>query len=327
MPTLKDKIIVILGPTSSGKSDLTVKIALRFNAEIISADSRQIYRGLDIGTGKITKKEMRGIPHYLLDVASPKQRFTVARYKKLAQAAIKKIRAKNKLPILCGGTGFYIQALIDDLNIPAVKPDLKLRTKLEKKTTEELFGELKKLDPRRAKEIDRHNPRRLIRALEIIMTTGQPVPPLPSVIPGLTKLVPYLIRENPGPGSRIKCGMTNNNVLFLGIKKSRPELARRIKIRLQKRLKQGMIKEVRNLRRRGLSWKKLDDLGLEYRWIAKYLKKEIGYQEMVTRLQKEIEHYAKRQMTWFKRDKRIKWLKNYQEIGKETIKFLKKIKD
>jgi tRNA dimethylallyltransferase len=179
--------IVVVGPTASGKSDLAVFLAKKYHGEVISADSRQIYKGMDIGTGKITKKEMAGVPHYLLDVAAPSRRFTAAQYKKLGQAAIKKIRHKNKIPIICGGTGFYIRALIDDLQIPTVKPNLKLRAQLEKRTTAELFTQLKKLDPRRAAEIDCHNPRRLIRALEIVMTTGQPVPPLalPSCHPEL----------------------------------------------------------------------------------------------------------------------------------------------
>ncbi|HRY52503.1 MAG TPA: tRNA (adenosine(37)-N6)-dimethylallyltransferase MiaA [Candidatus Portnoybacteria bacterium] len=291
-------IIVIVGPTASGKSDLAVFLSKKYNGEVISADSRQIYKGMDIGTGKITRKEMAGIPHYLLDVASPSRRFTAAQYKKLAQQAIKNIQRKNKLPIICGGTGFYIRALIDDLQIPKIKPDLKLRAQLEKKTTTELFAQLKKLDPRRAKEIDRHNPRRLVRALEIIYKTGQPVPEL---------------KLEPQP-----------NVLFLGIKKSRPELARRIKRRLQKRFKQGMLTEVKKLRKQGLSWQRLDSFGLEYRWLARFLQNKISYTEMVERLQKDIEHFAKRQMAWFGKDSRIHWIKNPAQARKITSDFLTK---
>jgi len=316
-------IIVVVGPTASGKSDLAVRLARKFNGEVISADSRQVYRGMDIGTGKITKKEMAGIPHYLLDVAQPRRRFTAAQYKKLGQAAIKKIQHKNKIPIICGGTGFYIRALVDNLPIPAVKPNLKLRAQLEKKTTTELFDLLKKLDPRRAREIDRRNPRRLIRALEIVMTTGRPVPPLTSVILAKAGIQARI----PEPGSRVKPGMTTNdsytNVLFLGIKKSHPKLARRIKIRLEKRLKQGLLAEVKKLRDQGLSWKRLDDFGLEYRWLAKYLQKTISYDEMVKLLQKDIEHYAKRQMTWFGRDPRINWIKNERQAKNIVKNFLK----
>jgi len=309
----KNKMVVILGQTATGKSDLAIVLALwlgsvsiqkKFNlngAEIISADSRQIYRGLNLGTGKITQKEMRGITHYLLDIASPRHRFNVAQYKKLSQAAIKKIRSKNKLPIICGGTGFYIRVLVDNLEIPNAKPNLKLRAQLEKKTNEELFKELKRLDPRRAKNIDARNPRRLIRALEIIHQTGQPVPK--------PKLKPQ------------------PNVLFLGLQKPWPELAQRIKIRLKKRLKQGMVAEVKKLRKQGLSWKKLEDFGLEYRWLAKYLQNKISRPEMVAGLQKDIEHYAKRQLTWFGRDERIVWIKNKTEAIKKIRAFLLKSAD
>jgi len=311
----RQKLIVILGPNASGKSALAVALARQFNGEIISADSRQVYRGMNIGTGKITKKEMQGIPHYLLDIASPKKRFTVAQYKKLALAAIKKIRQKNKIPIICGGTGFYIQAVADDLAIPEVKPDFKLRAQLEKKTTRELFNELRKLDSNRAKTIDSKNPRRLIRALEIVLKTGKPVPPLKS------PLTPPKGGEQKFPPFRE--GWGGFDTFFLGVKKSPEELKKLIHKRLQKRLRQGMIKEVKNLRASGLSWKRLDGFGLEYRWISKFLQKKISYQEMMARLQKDIEHYAKRQMTWFKKDKRIRWVKNKNQADRIVKKFVR----
>lgn len=290
------KIIAIVGPNASGKSELAVKIAKKFNGEIVSADSRQVYRGMDIGTGKITKEEMQGIPHHLLDVASPKRTFTVAQYKKLAEKAIEKILKKGKLPILCGGSGFYIQAVVDNLQIPEVKPDWELRKKLEKKSTKELFEILKKLDPKRAKTIDENNPRRLIRAIEIVKKTGKP-------ISSLKKKPKY-------------------EALIIGIKKEKEELKKLIEKRLKKRLKRGMIKEVENLKKSGLSWKKLESFGLEYKWIAKYLKKEVSREEMIKNLQKDIEDYARRQMVWFKKDKRIKWVKNYKEAEKLVKEFL-----
>ena len=188
------KLIVVLGPTASGKSELAVKLARKFNGEVVSVDSRQVYKGMDIGTGKVTKQEMAGVPHHLLDIASPKTRFNVSQYRKLALKAINKIFKKNKTPILCGGTGFYIQAVIDGILIPAVKPDWRLRDKLEKRGTKELFDLLKKLDPRRAKAIDKKNRRRLIRALEIVIKTKKPVPllkkdpiPYPVLIIGVKK--------------------------------------------------------------------------------------------------------------------------------------------
>ena len=159
---MKNKLIVILGPTASGKTDLSVKLAKKYNGEVVSADSRQVYKGLDIGSGKITEKEMCGVPHWLLDVANPKARFTVSQYQKLALKAIKNIQKKNKLPILVGGTGFYIQSIVDGIIIPEVKPDWKLRKKLEKLTYEELFEKLKKIDPKRAESIEEIFPGRFL---------------------------------------------------------------------------------------------------------------------------------------------------------------------
>ncbi len=302
------KIIAIIGPTASGKSDLAVEIARGLNAkqvqkkagidgaEIISADSRQVYRGMNIGTGKITDQEMRGIPHHLLDVADPKRRFTVARYRQMTLKILKVIYKKNKLPIICGGTGFYIQAIIDGLIIPEVKPNNQLRAQLEKLDTEALFEKLKQLDPRRAKKIDRYNRRRLIRALEIVMITGRKIPPLKST--------------------------PEFKPLIVGIKKNKEELKKLIAKRLTKRLRSGLIQEVKKLRKAGISWKRLEEFGLEYRWLALYLQEKVSYLEMVKSLQKDIEQYAKRQMTWFKKDKRIHWVKNKKEAINLASRFI-----
>lgn len=300
----KPKLIVILGPTASGKSDLAIKLALflsrpklKRKVEIISADSRQVYKGMNIGTGKITKKEMKNVPHHLLDVASPKTRFTVAHYQKIGLQKIKEILSKNNLPIVVGGTGFYIQALTDGIIIPNIKPNWPLRKKLEKKSTTQLYQMLKKLDPRRAKTIEKKNPRRLIRALEIILTTKKPVAPIQK------NHLPY-------------------QILILGVKKSKEELKKLIQKRLIKRLENGMIKEVKNLRKNGISWKRLEEFGLEYRWLAYFLQNKISYQEMVEKLQHAIEQFARRQTVWFKRDKRIKWIKNKQQAKNLINKFL-----
>ena len=295
---IKNKIIVILGPTASGKTGLSIKLAKKFHGEIISADSRQLYKGMDIGTGKVTKKEMAKIPHYLLDVANPKKQFTVAQYKRLAERAIKKIIANKKIPIICGGTGFYIQTITDNIAIPEVKPDTKLRAELEKKSTKELSNQLKKLDPRQTKNIDGNNRRRLIRALEIIIKSGKKVP---------------LLKSEP-----------KYEALFIGVRRKTKELKELIKIRLLRRLKQGMVKEVINLKKSGLSWKRLEDFGLEYRYVAYYLQNKLSYNEMVAKLQKETEHYAKRQMTWFSKNKKIHWVKNQKQSEKLVKEFLNK---
>lgn len=291
----KPKIIVILGPTASGKSALAVKLAKKFNGEIISADSRQIYKGLNIGSGKITKKEMMDTPHHLLDVASPKRTFTVAQYQKLVKKALKKILAKNKIPIICGGTGFYIDALIYNYQLPEVPPDKKMRKKLEGLELTELLNILKKIDPKRFKTIDRKNKRRLIRAIEIAKTIGK--------TPKLKKHSSY-------------------NVLEIGIKKPAEELKRLIAKRLSKRLKQGILKEVKNLHKKGLSWQRLDDLGLEYRYVSRYLHGLINKKEMVNSILKESWGYVKRQMTWFKKDPLIHWVKNENQAKKIVGRFL-----
>ncbi len=292
------KLIVILGPTSSGKTDLAIKLAKKFSGEIVSADSRQVYKGMNIGSGKITKKEMQGIPHYLLDIADPKKKFTVSQYQKLASIAIKKIRYRDKIPFLVGGSGFYIQSIIDGIIIPEVKPDWKLRKDLEKKSNKNLYAMLFKIDIARAKNIDKNNPRRLIRAIEIVLKTG-------AAVPALSRAEEQKL-----------------DVLEIGITKKPNELKKLINKRLLKRLKNGMIVEVKKLKASGLSFKRLEEFGLEYRFVAQYLQNKITYQEMVDNLKKEIEHFAKRQMTWFKRDSRIKWIKNYKEAEKLVKSFL-----
>jgi len=297
---MNNKLVVILGQTASGKTDMSVKLAKKHNGEIVSADSRQVYKGLNIGSGKVTKKEMQRIPHHLLDVANPKRTFTVAQFQKLALRAIQKIQKEEKTPFLVGGTGFYIQSIVDGLVIPEVKPNQKLRQQLNKKTAVQLYNILKKLDPERAKSIDQHNPRRLVRAIEIVTQTKKP-------IPKLVKNTPF-------------------EVLQIGIKKSPQELKKSINKRLHSRLNPptggGMVNEVKKLHASGISWKRLEELGLEYRFVAQYLQGNITHQEMSTKLQKAIEHFAKRQMTWFKRDNRIHWVKNYQEAEKLVKKIL-----
>ncbi|MFH1968415.1 MAG: tRNA (adenosine(37)-N6)-dimethylallyltransferase MiaA [bacterium] len=307
---MSNKLIVILGPTASGKTNLSIKLAKKYNGEIVSADSRQVYKGMDIGSGKITKKEMQGVPHYLLDVANPKRKFTVSHFQKLALKAIKNIQKRNKLPFLVGGSPFYIQSVVDGIAIPEVKPDWNLRKKLEKFSNEKLFKKLKKLDPKRAATIDRHNPRRLIRALEIVLKTGKPVPG--GVIPGGVR-----------PGS--DPGLTPFATLKIGIIKPPDELKKLIEKRLSKRLENNaMINEVKKLRKSGLSWKRLEEFGLEYRFVAQYLLNKITKQEMMDKIQRESEHFVKKQTTWFKKDKKIKWVNNYKEAEKITKNFLQK---
>src|SRR3989339_761204 len=227
----KEKIIIILGQTATGKSNLAVKIAKKINGEIISADSRQVYVGLDIGTGKITQKERKGIPHHLIDIVKPKNKFTVAEYKKLAEEKIKEIISRDKTPIICGGTGFYIDAITKGVIFPKVPPNSKLRKILEKKSTEQLLKILKKLDPTRAKNIDFKNKVRLIRAIEIAKALGK--------IPKKT--------EARLPFKFIKIG------LYLPPDKLKKKIEKRLLIRK----KMGMLGETRKLHKQGLSWKRI----------------------------------------------------------------------
>lgn len=282
----KPKIYVIVGPTASGKTGYSIKLAKKVGGEIISADSRQVYKGLDIGSGKVTKREMANIPHHLLNVANPRKVFTVSDFKKLADKKIKEIITRGKIPIIVGGTGFYIQSVIDDLVLPEIEPDKKLRAELSKKTPTQLFAMLKKLDPARAKTIDAKNPVRLIRAIEIAKELGK---------------VPKL--ELRGFASQLY------NFEIIGIKIDQEKLNAKIHERLLERMKTGLVSEVKKLHQNGLSWKRLEELGLEYRYLARFLQNKITKQEMLEQLEREIIKYSKRQMTWFKRDKRIKWIK------------------
>jgi len=298
---LKQKLVVVVGPTSSGKSDLAVQLAKKFRGEIVSADSRQVYRELDIASGKITKKEMSGIPHYLLDVAGLKQRFTVIQYRTEAKRAIDDISKRGHIPFLVGGTGFYIQVVIDNLAIPEVPSSRELREKFEKESIDELFAKLEKLDPRRAKTIERKNKRRLIRALEIIYATEETVPPL-------------------------RARDSSYDILMVGITYTKEALKKRIALRLKNRFEEGMIGEIRRLHEQDkVSWKRLEELGLECRWIARYLQGKVTENEMKERLQKDIEHFAKRQITWLKKEKRIYWISpenSKKESEKLVLEFL-----
>ncbi|MEI7425806.1 MAG: tRNA (adenosine(37)-N6)-dimethylallyltransferase MiaA [Candidatus Moraniibacteriota bacterium] len=294
-----NKIVVILGPTSSGKSSVAIKLAQKFNGEIISADSRQIYRSMDIGTGKVTKEEQALAKHYLLDIINPKTNFSAAQFKKKADKIITDILNRGKLPIICGGTGFWIKALVDDIIYPEVKPDYQLREELSLKTTGELFVLLKKQDPVRAKNIDAKNPARLIRAIEICQTLGK---------------VPAIKQQ---PASLI------NNFLQIGLKLPKEKLHENIKTRLSQRFAEGMISEVENLHKiNKLSWKKIESFGLGYLWIAKFLQKQFPEKELFDKVYLAEKNYAKRQMTWFQKDSRIIWLEKYPTIQNEVKKYI-----
>lgn len=271
------KVYVILGQTATGKSNLAVRLAKKINGEVISADSRQVYKGLDIGTGKITKKEMLGVSHHLLDVTSPRRRFSVAEYQKKAFSAIAEIIRRKKIPIICGGTGFYIDAITKKVIFPKVPPNSKLRKSISKLDGRQLLMLLKKLDKERAKNIDPHNKVRLVRAIEIARALGK---------------VPKNIERGP-----------QYKFIKIGLYLSSEKLKKKIEVRVRKMFRQGLLKEINKLKKSGISEKRLKELGFEYNHPT--LEKVIS----------ETLKYAKRQMTWFKRDKEIKWF----EAGDEGI--------
>ncbi|MFA5021403.1 MAG: tRNA (adenosine(37)-N6)-dimethylallyltransferase MiaA [Patescibacteria group bacterium] len=304
MATLKKtKLVVILGPTASGKTKLAAALARRFRGEIISADSRQVFRGLDIGTGKDLKDYGR-VPYHLIDVASPKTPFNVAKYQKLAQRAIEDVWRRGRLPLLVGGTGLYLDAVAKGFIFPPIVKSQaardKIRAKLDKLALPRLLAELKKIDPPAYTKIDKKNRRRVQRALEIFYETG------------LTK------------SQAECCSPPAYEILTLGVKFPVAELYRRIDGRLSARLKEGLIEEVRRLHQSGASWKKLEELGLEYRFVARYLRGLITREELIEQLRQAIHHFAKRQLTWFKRDQSIHWIKDKQQAAKIIEKFIQK---
>jgi len=284
-------VIAVIGPTASGKSEFAVKLAKRIGGEIISADSRQVYKYLDIGSAKVPGKWLaprvaryvsklfiyKGIPHHCIDFVNPKKRFTVAEWKKCAEKAIQDIRSRGKIPIICGGTYFYIDSILDGSKFPEVPPDEKLRKRFGKLSADHLFKMLRKLDPRRAENIDPQNKRRLIRALEIVIKTGKPVP----------------AKSNTQHGLRVK------NTKIIALNPSSATLKKRIAKRLKERLKNGLVEEVKNLHEKHrLTWKRLDELGLEYRYVSRYIRGLITRDAMVSKINSETWRYAKKQILW-----------------------------
>jgi tRNA dimethylallyltransferase len=300
----KPKVIAVVGPTASGKTSLAVELALALNGEVISADSRQVYRGLDIGSGKVTKEEAKGVPHHLIDVIDPEDTYTAADFARDASEAIKDIVERGKNPIIAGGTFFYLDQLRGLSGVAGVPKDESLRRELEDKSAEELFERLKQLDPNRASVIDRQNRHRLIRSIEIASAIGH--------VPQATK-----------PGS-------NYDWLIFGIDIERELLHKRIEGRMHQRLKDGMEQEVSNLLANGLTKERLAQFGLEYRYLVRRHYKELTYEQMTEELFAKIRQFAKRQQTWLKRDKDIIWKKfpiNTEEVISEARAFLETVQN
>ena len=285
MITHLPKLVVLLGPTASGKSGLSITLAQHFNGEIISADSRQLYRGLDIGTAKVTSAEQALVPHHVLDVADPRDVYTVAQFQRDAISAINDILKRSHQPFLVGGSPHYIQAVVDNLDIPHIEPQPELRAQLEKRQLPELLEQLEELDPRSAATIDRNNPRRVIRALEVCLVSGKPF------------------------SQQRKMSEPLYQSLLLGIEWPRDVLYRRIDERVDERMQQGMVQEVQRLLDEGVSQQRLEALGLEYRYITRWLTGAFENEdEMVQRLKYAIHDFTRRQLTWFRKEKRIVWM-------------------
>lgn len=297
----KIPLIVIVGATASGKSELAMRIAKKYNGEIISADSRQVYRHLNIGTAKIKgvwKNNLflyKSIPHFCIDVASPKRIYNAANFKKESQRAIKIITARRHIPIIAGGTGFWIDALVYDIDLPDVPPDPTLRKQLEKKSALQLFAMLKKIDPRRAKNIEQKNPRRLIRAIEIAKTLGR---------------VPYMVKKN------------SYRTLWIGISRHDTLLHRAIAIRARAMVKQGLIAETKKLLAIGVSKKRIREFGFEYKAALDVIEKSLASSALIEKLTQETILYAKRQMRWFIRNKDIYWVTTPKQAETCIKKFL-----
>ncbi len=300
----KPKVLVILGTTSAGKTAIGVKLASELSGEVISADSRQVYKGMDIGTGKDLKEYMvngKKIKYHLIDVVSPKQKFDLAKYQKLALKAIEDVLKRKKLPIIIGGSGLYLQAIIDNYKLSSVKPNLFKRVELEKLSREELFQRLEKIKPEFADRLnnsDKNNSRRLIRYLEILEENKA-----------------EKNKQTPSP----------YDFFIIGIRCSDEVLKERINRRLDDRLEEGLVEEVKNLHKDGVRWEKLLSFGLEYKFVSQYLQEVLEYDEMVEKLKTALWRFAKRQKTWFKRwekqGRKINWVENISEAMKLFQKF------
>jgi tRNA dimethylallyltransferase len=275
-------VLVIVGPTASGKTSLSIKLAQTFCGEVISADSRQVYRGLDIGSGKVTPSEMAGVPHHLLDIADPETVYSASDFKRDASKTAQAITGRGHLPVVVGGTFFYVDTLLGNISFPQVPPNDELRNELETLSVEELYTRLQALDPNRAATIDKDNSRRLVRAIEIATALGAVPVPTPTDSPYRS--------------------------LKLGILIDRETLHTNIHNRLLARLNDGMVAEVETLLARGVPHERLESFGLEYRYISRFLQGQLTYDDMVTELETKIRQFAKRQYTWLKRDTDIHWV-------------------
>lgn len=284
-------LVILTGPTAAGKTALSIGLAKRINGAIISADSMQVYRHMDIGSAKVTPEEMDGVPHYLIDVLEPEQEFSVHTFKQMAQEALSDIYKKGMIPIVVGGTGFYIQALLYDIQFTENDEDDGYRTWLEQqaavKGADWLHEELLKVDPEAAEQIHANNMKRTIRALEYFHQTGQKISEHNATE-----------RQRTSPYTHV----------YFVLNRDRAELYRRIDQRVDKMLKAGLIDEVKHLKEMGYTRDMVAMQGLGYKEILDYLSGEITLEEAVYRIKRDTRHFAKRQLTWFRRERNVTWV-------------------
>lgn len=301
----KQPLIIITGPTAVGKTENSIKIAKALNGEIISADSMQVYRHMDIGTAKITQKEMDGVPHHLIDCLEPTEDFNIFRFKQMADEAIRDIAGRGKMPVIVGGTGFYIQAVLKDVNFANEEADSGIREELQEiarlKGNESLHEMLREIDPESAAAIHANNVRRVIRAIEYHRLTGEKI----SVHNACEaeKESPY-------------------DYLYFVINNDREILYERIEKRIDKMLSDGLVDEVKKLQDMGCTKDMVSMKGLGYKEVLSYLAGEISYDEAVHILKRDTRHFAKRQITWFKREKDVIWM-NYPDFNQDKDKMLR----
>jgi tRNA dimethylallyltransferase len=304
------RVLCIVGPTSSGKTLLGIRLSKKFGGEIVNADARQVYREFDIGTGKPIggKRTAKGgrnmylfedIPHYLMDYLPPSELLTVAEWRDKAMVAIRGIRDRGHLPLVVGGTGLYIQALVDNYQIPAVPPQDSFRKAMEGKTLAELVKLLLRLDPAAEKLVDIKNPRRVLRALEVATFTGKP------------------FTEQKGAAKPLI------DPLLIAMKRERDELRDRINQAVEAYVEAGWLDEIRRLHKSGIGWDAPAMTSIGYRELGTYIRGEATLEQAIERTKRATWQYAKRQLTWFKRDQRIHWVKDEEEAEKLVAKWLK----
>lgn len=294
------RVLCIVGPTSSGKTNLAIRLAKRFQGEIINADARQVYKDFTIGTGKPAEGKrgvyerrrvfmVEGIPHYLMDFLPPEQAFTVADWRKTALKAIRYITKRNHLPMVVGGTGLYIQALLDNYSIPSVAPQPAFRAAMEKKTLEELVALLGKVDPGALTVVDLKNPRRVLRALEVVTYSGKTF------------------------SAQRKRAKPAVDAFVISLFRTKEDLHARIDLAVENMVERGWIDEIRRVHKQGIPWDAPAMTSIGYRELSRYVRGECKLEEAIDQTKRATRQYAKRQMTWFKRDKRIHWVKDDEE--------------